>query len=257
MTNKLNLYNVVTYAGFEWYIIGIDGDAATLLAKDDDFGVYEFDEESNDYESSSIRLYLNSSVLNKLIDNEANLLETCLTDCNSIKEQVYLLSIEEAEKLPELVKKFSRSWWLRSPGDGSDFAAFVNFVGDINSYGYHVFNDFGSVRPVIKVKISDLLISNDTGKSNYGIDWKIRNDYAWGIVEDYEDTFYVIEVLNSDTKYYKVTVTEIYTGGALSKSYTYPREFEALDEAMKFADKLNWNSKDSDNLAVFIEKSRS
>jgi hypothetical protein len=40
-------------------------------------------------------------------------------------------------------------WWLRSPGDGSDYAAFIDKTGYVNIYGIIVdhANDRGGVRP--------------------------------------------------------------------------------------------------------------
>ena len=38
-------------------------------------------------------------------------------------------------------------WWLRSPGNNSDYAAYVYFAGNDNYYGYYVADSIGAVRP--------------------------------------------------------------------------------------------------------------
>ena len=47
-----------------------------------------------------------------------------------------LLSVEEAENLlTEEERRYREWWWLRSPGNYSNFAAGVNYDGDAYYYG--------------------------------------------------------------------------------------------------------------------------
>ena len=65
-----------------------------------------------------------------------------------------LLSIEEAEELPESIRKYGGWWWLRSPGYISEGAASVRVGGDVSDSGYHVFLG-GFVRPALYIKEFD------------------------------------------------------------------------------------------------------
>lgn len=44
-------------------------------------------------------------------------------------------------------------WWLRSPGNDQDYAAFVYFGGEVYTKGYFVTNDVGVVRPALWVNL--------------------------------------------------------------------------------------------------------
>lgn len=71
-----------------------------------------------------------------------------------------LLSIEEAEKLPQHLRVYPCWWWLRSPGTHQDYAARVNYDGSICYYGNYV-NDINfCVRPALKLKSSNLEIGD-------------------------------------------------------------------------------------------------
>lgn len=154
----VKLYDIVSYAGHEWFVIRIDGERISLLAKNNDFGVSIFDKETNDYRTSEIRRYLNTSVLNRLTENGAEILETNIPDFG-LKDKVWLLSEDETEKLPQEIRKFSNWWWLRSPGRYNYNAASVGGAGGVTTNGYYVYSDSVSVRPAITVKVNDLLKS--------------------------------------------------------------------------------------------------
>ena len=153
---KLSLYDTVSYAGYEWYVIGIDNDMTTLLAKNNNFGMSAFDDESNDYMTSKVREYLNIVVLPGLLNNGASLIPSKLDNASSI-DKVWLLSVDEAEKLPINIKRFSRWYWLRSSDGDSCYTASVYHNGDFYAIGLCVPDISGSVRPVVKVYVSNLL----------------------------------------------------------------------------------------------------
>ena len=70
-----------------------------------------------------------------------------------------LLSIEEAENLLTMEdRKYHCWWWLRSPGNLSDYAALVHRVGDVSYFGYGVYDVDYCVRPALQ--ISNLQSSN-------------------------------------------------------------------------------------------------
>ena len=63
-----------------------------------------------------------------------------------------LLSKQEAKKLPEDILKYSRPWWLSSPGRFADLAGAVDKAGNIDRDGYYV-SIVGNIatRPVIEL----------------------------------------------------------------------------------------------------------
>ena len=46
-------------------------------------------------------------------------------------------------------------WWLRSPGNYSDSASYVDAGGLADYRGYYVFDDYNAVRPAMWIQISD------------------------------------------------------------------------------------------------------
>lgn len=145
----MKLYDIVSCGGYEWYIINIKGNEVTLLAKDNFFGYSEFSSGSNEYRTSKIRRYL-MNVSEDLGKKGAPPLLTNLADVNCA-DRVFLLSTNEVEKLPKEIREFSNWWWLRSPGDCSDYAASVISDGSVNPDGNYVNFTSGSVRPAIRV----------------------------------------------------------------------------------------------------------
>lgn len=153
---EIKLYDVVIYAGYEWFVIEIDNDKVTLLAKNNTFGTCCFDKDSNEYKTSEIRRYINTVVLNKLTENGAYLETVPIQD---LEDKIFLLSVDEAKKLPTKVRKFKRCWWLRSLGLSSHDSAYVSHDGNVYPYGIYIDFDPISIRPAITVKANDLLKS--------------------------------------------------------------------------------------------------
>jgi hypothetical protein len=151
--DAISLYDVVTYAGYKWFVIKIGNDDVTLLAKNDDFGRLRFDRESSDYQNSEIRKHINSVLANILTKNGAELETASL---KGLDDKVFLLSEEEAEELPTNIRKFSDWWWLRSPGNDSNYAVYVGDDGSVFTNGSYVNYDLGCIRPAIIVKTDNL-----------------------------------------------------------------------------------------------------
>ena len=88
---------------------------------------------------------------------------------NATQDQVFLLSI------PEVNEYFSHNnaglcrltdyaaantsygwyWWLRSPGEYQNLAAYVNYDGSVSNSGFEVSADFVAVRPAMWISISE------------------------------------------------------------------------------------------------------
>lgn len=65
--------------------------------------------------------------------------------------EITLLSIEEAEKLPEHILELGEWWWLRSPGGFYYSAGYIAEDGSIYAFGYDVDFPDGAVRPVLRI----------------------------------------------------------------------------------------------------------
>lgn len=68
-----------------------------------------------------------------------------------MNDEIFLLSIEEYKKYHDRIPHINCWWWLRSPGDYSDFTAGVDDDGSIYFDGYRVDYDDGAVRPVLRI----------------------------------------------------------------------------------------------------------
>lgn len=79
-------------------------------------------------------------------------------------KNITLLSRDEAEKLPQDIRKFSTWWWLRSVGVDFNSAAYVFDTGIVNYLGYDVNNTDPGVRPAL---ICDNLESLDFKIGDY------------------------------------------------------------------------------------------
>lgn len=152
--SDINLYDIVRCAGYEWYVIDIEDDIVTLLAKNDVFGLCVFSyDNSKIYKDSEVRKYLKDSVLPKL--QSANPVPTRLNDVG-VADKVWLLSTRDARDLPLKIREFENCWWLRSPGWTDSRVVYVNNDGGIYVFGHNIDLDNRAVRPAMKVRIEDL-----------------------------------------------------------------------------------------------------
>ena len=80
-----------------------------------------------------------------------------------MKDKIFLLSIGQYKKYEANIPCIHCQWWLRSPGNGSNYAADVRYDGSIDYYGYNVNGDGDAVRPALHLespayKIGDRVI---------------------------------------------------------------------------------------------------
>lgn len=170
---KFKLYDLVKYNGYEWYIIKIDNDDVTLLMKDkldDDTMQSLFDKEylddecdvkfnsdasNNDWADSIIRQVLNEKFIDKFDKNELNVMKTNYDEDKYSDDYIRLLTIREAEKLPEEIRTINEYYWTLSPSRfysnySNAYVWGVDPSGSLYPWNY-VANSFG-VRPVINLK---------------------------------------------------------------------------------------------------------
>ena len=170
---NFKLYDLVKYNGYEWYVIKIDNDNVTLLMKnkldnntmqslfdeeylDDECDVkFNSDASNNDWTDSIIRQVLNEKFIDKFNKNKLNVMKTNYDEDKCSNDYIRLLTIREAEKLPEEIRNIDKYYWTLSPSNFySNYSlAYVWAVmpsGSLNPWS-HVTISFG-VRPVINLK---------------------------------------------------------------------------------------------------------
>lgn len=68
-----------------------------------------------------------------------------------MNDKIFLLSIEEYEKLREFIPQIKTWWWLRSPGYTDVLAAYVSGEGRVREVGSNVQLDEAWIRPALKI----------------------------------------------------------------------------------------------------------
>lgn len=87
-------------------------------------------------------------------------------------DKIFLLSVEEYEKYEKAIPEINTWWWLRSPGDYSDNAAYVHSDGSVSNYGYNVDIDNVAVRPALR-------ISNQESENLKVGERFVKYDFPW------------------------------------------------------------------------------
>ncbi len=186
----------------EWLVLESDGETALLISRYGlDCQPYHTEYVDTTWEQCTLRSWLNNEFYNRAFNDEEKrgiLASDVSADENprystnpgeATKDNVFILSIVEAEKY------FARDkarmcvptnyaiqqgawtsdvyavdgigacwWWLRSPGLGSDDAAFAYGSGHIYKYGSPVSISYYAERPCVRVRLSELPSDYEKGK---------------------------------------------------------------------------------------------
>ena len=86
---------------------------------------------------------------------------------NQTSGYLWPLSTAEAFTLPSVIRSASSPWWLRSPGNDTNYAAIVFSDGIVFDIGYYV-DSIDSVRPAFNLNLSSVLFTSaaEGGKSS-------------------------------------------------------------------------------------------
>ena len=123
------------------------------------------------WETSPIREWLNHEFLNGYFISEEQeaIVETNVDNKkyrtkggNNTVDKVFLLSIEEARKYFKNAQDRATGnyYWLRSPGDIANYAAFVHDIGVVNEYGHDVNYEYG-IRPAFHLNLESEIFQSD------------------------------------------------------------------------------------------------
>ena len=171
----------------EWIVLKNDGDTIMLISKYGlDMKLYNTKDEEVTWETCTLRKWLNGEFLNTAFSaEEQTRLQTVKvkaednpeygTDAgNNTQDKVFLLSIDEANRYfrsdadrvcmstqtAESNGPYTNDnsgacwWWLRSPGNNTNRAAYVIYDGFVRSRGSLVSPGRGGVRPVVVLRLS-------------------------------------------------------------------------------------------------------
>lgn len=175
-----------------WRVLDVDREQETaLLIADTPVAEKPYHEEveSTTWEKCTLRAWLNGEFYEKYFSKEekAAIIETELENpnnpqCgtlegNTTTNRFFLLSITEAMEYfkDDNYRANGSRWWLRSPGNNNRNAAYVNYDGVINKFGYIVFGSFGvGACPACKINLkSDFFRSFIISQSSESIIIKV------------------------------------------------------------------------------------
>lgn len=224
-----NSYSYFKWEPITWKILKAD-DSELFLMSNEALDAAAYDDLSNtsyDWENSSLRNWLNgtfynaafsgtekNAIINKTVQNEANP-SYSTSGGNSTQDNVYLLSIQEAEtsvngfkgdSSETSARKLQSSsyacrkgadtgksrYWLRSPGMSSSYGAIIAADGSVYRQGIHKANNVLAVAPVLhvsKASASWSLIENEGQLLRASLE---RGGMNWTISEGESETFSVI-----------------------------------------------------------------
>ncbi len=173
----------------EWTVLESDGEKALIISR---YGLdcipYNTEGEETTWESSSLRKWLNETFFENAFsgDEQKKIIDTVvLSDINpefetsggnETLDRIFLLSITEAEKYYEddesricAATSYAVSlgatvwndggkericwWWLRTPGQTTHEAAYVDGYGITDTPGSEVQTDTGTVRPAMWIDL--------------------------------------------------------------------------------------------------------
>ena len=200
-------------APIRWRVLSIDGKNAILITeKAVDAMAFADSTDCISWEDSAARRFLNNDFFNAAFDDDEKqmVLDTELVNYKNVtfrtnnggktSDKVFLLSIEEAERFfgsdrertaaPTALARskgiFTSAdgmawWWLRSSGCTENYAADVDYGGDVDSYGADRVVSVEGLRPVVRVSLSFLEGEDLSALSRRVTSSSLRDDHTENI----------------------------------------------------------------------------
>jgi hypothetical protein len=166
----------ISFCGYDWRVLDIDRqNNRVLIITSNIVTIKAYHErfEEITWEQCTLRRWLNNDFICSLPTDSrerivaANVVNqdnpyhgTPTLGGNNTIDKVFLLSIDEANRYfmddADRVACYQDGqagwWWLRSPGGGSDYAAYVLYIGNVYGGGHRV-QGGGGVRPALWIQI--------------------------------------------------------------------------------------------------------
>lgn len=255
--------NYVWYSGKLWRIIGYNTNEKTVkMITDDVMAIASYDMNTNNYVSSNIYTWLNSTFINTLKNADKYLLESAwnyslVTDASKpsnasqASSKVGLLSFYEYNRIQGFLR-IGQDWWLSSNYSDSK----VWYVSNANIAGNSPVNVFYGVRPVVVLRpnVTHLEGGNGTITNPYRITGDISanigaelNNRSVGEYVKIDDILFRIVSTNANyTRLISDTVLDIedsqmhYYDGTYSSNTTVGTYLNVTwKENLSLKDKLN------------------
>lgn len=162
---------LVEFGGYQWYVLDKQEDTAKLIlyqavnVEELRYRSYHETQEPVTWEDCSLRAWLNNEFLTGFFsekDQERILLTEVTNEANEVygtpggndtRDKVFILSEKEAEQYQDILKNLKLAFWLRTPGNSEDTAAYMSARPRIMDYGYPVSSPNLYTCPVICVSI--------------------------------------------------------------------------------------------------------
>jgi hypothetical protein len=146
------------------------GGKTAILLLDTWIGERRFDAESNDWDRSEIKTWLNGEFYNTVFNAQE---KEAIVTSSEVSCRVFLLSRGEAERSFYFADKTDRifkntkgdtsCWWLRSPGGRDNWAALVYNNGSVDfDYISDDVDRSYAVRPALIVNLSSSLFTSSS-----------------------------------------------------------------------------------------------
>ena len=170
----------------EWLVLAKEGTKILVISKEAlDCKPYNTSFTDVTWETCTLRKWLNNDFINAAFSaDERTMIPTVTVSAdknpdystnpgNATQDQVFLLSITEVNKYfsSDSARQCKPTdyavangawesdsgncwWWLRSPGNYQNYAAYVYGAGDVNEYGSNVIDDGIAVRPALWIDLN-------------------------------------------------------------------------------------------------------
>lgn len=137
----------------EWIVLKEDGFQTLVISKKILFNSY-FDNNNNNWNSSYIRIELNSNFYNNAFSGyeKRKIINAKLNDVDNAKDYVFLLSKENAECLMTKDERNTGNWILRSPHSSKKTSIWFINSGDFDFYSGYKINQTLGIRPAMYIK---------------------------------------------------------------------------------------------------------
>lgn len=206
----------VKVAGFNWVVLDhIEGKGTLCLMENilEERAFHKEDKEGcNNWENSSLREYLNSEFVVRLLDRQLALMEVDLTSDDGMKDYgkttdyIALLTADQYRKYREFIPDADDWWWLATPWTCNSATSYL--VRDVSTGGTlnynHAYYGSGGVRPALIFKESVIADDdNPAERSEADIkDWKEVEETAARALAELDE---MMEAIGE----YKDTMTDL------------------------------------------------
>lgn len=160
-TKEYEIGNEVKWCNLDWYVIGLDdkNKLVKLMLKNVIKEIKYSDNNSNDWNYSNARAYLNNEFINKLDEDKLQLMNINYDERSIAHDYVAIPTLREIERLPMSIRNCGKSYWTMTASYGVSEDCSSAHVFYVNSNGYlsddHVHYTHG-LRPVITLRTETL-----------------------------------------------------------------------------------------------------